>query len=132
MDPTSSPTSQIQMLPLPRTTTTHSTNRHRSTKQGNTILTLPRRNPTMVKPRVLWRHHLTQAAIKARNNYTTKMVCSERNQYNLTIQLTVRRCTWLTPEPKKLGDDSPTNQFDEYDDSSRNEERDEASNYDTT
>ena len=44
----------------------------------------------------------------------------------------VRRCTWLTPEQRKLGDDFHTNQFDEYDDSSRNEERDEASNYDTT
>ena len=132
MDPIFSSTSQIQMLPLPLITTTHSTNRHRSTKQGNTILTLPRRNPTMVKPRVLWRHPLTQAAIKERNNYTTTVVCSEQNQYNSTIQLTVRRCTWLTPEPKRLGDDSPTNQFDEYDDSSRNEERDEASNYDIT
>ena len=120
------------LQPLPPSSTTHSTNNHRFTRQihHKQVYQLP--NPTLVKQRVQWRHLQTQAAIKEKNNYTTTMVCLQRNQYNLTIQLMAKRCTWLTLGPRRLGDDLHTNQFDEYDDSSRNEEKDEASNYDTT
>ena len=70
--------------------------------------------------------------IKEKNNYTTKMVSLLQNHYDLTIQLMVKRCLQLIPDSRSLGDDSHTNQHDEYDDSSRSEEKDEANNYDTT
>ena len=48
------------------------------------------------------------------------------------MQLMAKRYLQLILDLRNLGDDFPTNQLDEYDDSSRNEEKDEASNYDTT
>ena len=132
MDPLSSQTSQIQTQPLPLTTTTHSTNNHRSTKQINNMPAVLQRNLTLEKKKAQWKHPQPQAAIKEKNNYMTKMVSLLQNHYDLTIQLMVKRCLQLIPDSRSLGDDFHTNQHDEYDDSSRNEEKDEASNYDTT
>ena len=132
MDPISSQTNQTQTQPLPLTTTTHSTTNNRSSKQINNMPAVLQHNPISEKKKAQWKHLRPQAAIKEKNNYTTKMVSLLQNHYDLTIQLMVKRCLQLIPDSRSLGDDSHTNQHDEYDDSSRNEAKDEASNYDTT
>ena len=132
MDPTSSLKNQTQMQLLPLTTTTHSTTNNRSSKQINNMPAVLQHNLILEKKRAQWKHLQPQAVIKEKNNYTTKMVSLLQNHYDLTIQLMVKRCLQLIPDSRSLGDDSHTNQHDEYDDSSRSEEKDEANNYDTT
>ena len=132
MDPTSSLKNQTQMQLLPLTTTTHSTTNNRSSKQINNMPAVLQHNPISEKKKAQWKHLRPQAAIKEKNNYTTKMVSLLQNHYDLTIQLMVKRCLQLIPDSGSLGDDSRTNQHEEYDDSSRSEEKDEANNYDTT
>ena len=105
-------------------------NNLRSTNQLPTRL---QHKHSMVKKKVVpWKLLRVPAVTTARNNCTTTTEISQSSLFLSTILHMARRFTWLTPEQRRLGGDSQTNQSDELDDSSNDKEKNEANNSDTT